>query len=174
MTSDQYSAVFAEFESLPKSDSATIKKERVEILGPLRSLKLASFKKYREKQKETLNWFLDKASWQSQIEKEYLAESTGCKVPTCPHSKCTGSLEKPEDRDFHLHDVHCSEPWKPKSGVERRRSYQEMKKNGESEEQPRKRRQSNTLQPWTFEFAEQNSLFGESNFPLAPALTLLP
>ncbi|KAH7882797.1 hypothetical protein F5I97DRAFT_1786524, partial [Phlebopus sp. FC_14] len=59
-----------------------------------------------------LQRFLDKASWQSYIEKEHFAESTGCKVPTCTHPKCTVSFEKPEDRDFHLHDVHCWEPKK--------------------------------------------------------------
>ncbi len=52
VTGDQYSAVFAESESLPDSDDATIKKERAEILGRLRGLKLAALKKYREKQKE--------------------------------------------------------------------------------------------------------------------------
>jgi hypothetical protein len=52
VTGDQYSAVFAELESLPDSDDATIKKERAEILGRLRGLKLAALKKYREKQKE--------------------------------------------------------------------------------------------------------------------------
>lgn len=54
-----------------------------------------------------LQRFLDKPSWQSHIEKEHLAESTGCMVPTFLHPKCTGLFEKPEDRDFHLHDVHC-------------------------------------------------------------------
>lgn len=87
-----------------------------------------------------LQRFLDKASWQSHIEKEHLAESTGCKAPTCPHPKCTGSFEKPEDRDFHLHDVHCWEPRKPKSGVKRRRSCQEEEKSGESEDKPHKHR----------------------------------
>lgn len=52
VTGDQYSAVFAELESLPDSDDATIKKERAEILGRLRGLKLAALKTYREKQKE--------------------------------------------------------------------------------------------------------------------------
>jgi hypothetical protein len=52
VTGDQYSAVFAELESLPDSDDATIKKERAEILGRLRGLKLAALKEYREKQKE--------------------------------------------------------------------------------------------------------------------------
>ncbi|KIJ16711.1 hypothetical protein PAXINDRAFT_131523, partial [Paxillus involutus ATCC 200175] len=57
-----------------------------------------------------LQRFLDKASWQSHIEKEHLAESTGCRTPTCPHPRCTCSFETPEDRDFHLHHVHCWEP----------------------------------------------------------------
>jgi hypothetical protein len=52
VTGDEYSAVYAELESLPDSDSATIKKERAEILGRLRGLKLAALKQYREKQKE--------------------------------------------------------------------------------------------------------------------------
>ncbi|KAG8875499.1 hypothetical protein FRB97_005060 [Tulasnella sp. 331] len=38
-------------ESLPDSEDATIKKERAEILGRLRGLKLAALKQYREKQK---------------------------------------------------------------------------------------------------------------------------
>jgi hypothetical protein len=124
-----------------------------------------------------LQRFLDKASWQSHIEKEHLAESTGCKAPTCPHPKCTGSFEKPEDRDFHLHDVHCWEPRKPKSGVKRRRSCQEEEKSGESKDKPRKCRRGTVRipRPGTFELAEQNSnsLFGESNFRLAPASTLI-
>jgi len=52
VTGDQNSAVFAELESLPDSDDATIKKERTKILGRLRGLKLAALKEYREKQKE--------------------------------------------------------------------------------------------------------------------------
>jgi hypothetical protein len=50
VTSDQYLAVFAELERLPNSDSATIKRERAEILGRLRGLNLAALKKYHEKQ----------------------------------------------------------------------------------------------------------------------------
>lgn len=51
VTGAQFSAVFAELESLPDSDDATIKKERADILGRLRGLKLAALKEYREKQK---------------------------------------------------------------------------------------------------------------------------
>lgn len=121
-----------------------------------------------------LQQFLNKASWQSHIEKEHLTESTGCKVPTCPHPKCTDdSFEKPEDRDFHLHDVHCWEPRKPKAGVKHRRSCQEKEEGGEeeSEEKPPKRRRGTVrriARPGTFVFVEQNSLFGESRFYLAP------
>ncbi|THH27758.1 hypothetical protein EUX98_g6434 [Antrodiella citrinella] len=52
VTSDKYSAVFADLESLPDSDDATTKKERAEILGRLRGLKLAALKAYHENQKE--------------------------------------------------------------------------------------------------------------------------
>ena len=52
VTSGQYSAVFAELESLPDSDTATIKKEQADILSRLRGLELAALKQYREKQKE--------------------------------------------------------------------------------------------------------------------------
>ena len=44
VTGEEYSTVFAELENLPDSDSATVKKERAEILGRLRSLKLAALK----------------------------------------------------------------------------------------------------------------------------------
>lgn len=44
---EQYSATFAELESLPDSDDAAIKKERAKILGRRRGPE-----KYREKQKE--------------------------------------------------------------------------------------------------------------------------
>jgi len=52
VTGSQYSAVFAESESLPDSDSAIIKKEQAEIQGFLRGLELAALKQYRETQKE--------------------------------------------------------------------------------------------------------------------------
>ncbi|KAI0254470.1 hypothetical protein BJV78DRAFT_1280066 [Lactifluus subvellereus] len=52
VTSDEYSSILVELENLPDSDDATIKKERSEILGRLRGLKLAAPKKYREEQKE--------------------------------------------------------------------------------------------------------------------------
>ncbi|KAI0252072.1 hypothetical protein BJV78DRAFT_1282060 [Lactifluus subvellereus] len=288
------SAVFAELESLPDSDDGTIKKERAEILGRLRGLKLAALKKYREKQKETPQQqtaktaktkdvghyripffrirhlmpvrqrlseslftiaairskagrvvlkdlielyrsefevearpglelknchcavpkrplvhepgrleaplreppdeprystpsyatpilslrlrFLDKASWQFHIEKEHLAESTGCKVPTCLHPKCSYPFEKPEDRDFHLHDVHCWEPRKLKAGVKRRRSCQEKEEESEeeSEEKPPKRRRDTIrriARPGTFVFVEQNSLFGSSPSPSSTSTT---
>ncbi len=52
VTSEEYSAIRADLENLPDSDDATIKKERVEILGRLRGLKRTALKKYREQQKE--------------------------------------------------------------------------------------------------------------------------
>lgn len=52
VTSDDYSAILVELESLPDSDDATIKKERSELLGRLRGLKLSALKKYREQQRE--------------------------------------------------------------------------------------------------------------------------
>ena len=52
VTGDEYSAILVELESLPDSDDAIIKKERSELLGRLRGLKLSTLKKYREQQRE--------------------------------------------------------------------------------------------------------------------------
>ncbi|KAF8875965.1 hypothetical protein CPB84DRAFT_1796239 [Gymnopilus junonius] len=120
--------------------------------------------------------FLDKASWQSHIEKEHLAESTGAKVPTCPHPKCAERFKNPKDRDFHLHDVHCWEPRKPKAGVKRRRSCREKEEESDdSEETPPKRRRGTVRRkapPGTFVFVEQNTLFKSSPSPSSTLTTL--
>ena len=120
-----------------------------------------------------LQRFLHKTSWQSHIEKEHLAELTGCEVLTCPHPKCTGSFDTQENRVFHLHDVHCWEPRKPKSGIKRGRSCQKGERSGDSKKRPHKRRRVTLPRPGTFEFVEQSGLFGESKFRLVPALTLM-
>ncbi|KAI0027715.1 hypothetical protein K488DRAFT_90536 [Vararia minispora EC-137] len=120
--------------------------------------------------------FLEKASWQSHIEKEHLAESTSAKVPTCPHPKCTERFKNPEDRDFHLHDVHCWEPRKPKAGVKRRRSCREKEEEGDdSEETPPKCRRGTVRRkapPGAFVFVEQNTLFECSPSPSSTLTTL--
>jgi len=42
-------------------------------------------------------------------------------------------FEKPKDRDFHLHDIHCWEPRKLKAGVKHHCSCQEKEEGGEEE-----------------------------------------
>jgi len=116
--------------------------------------------------------FLDKASWQSLIVDNHLAESTNCKVPTCPHPRCSDSFKTFENRDFHFQDVHCWTPVKPKTGVKRRRSCPEKAEEDrleENEEKPRKRRCGTVrriARPGEFVFVEQNGLFGKLGFGL--------
>ncbi|KIJ09301.1 hypothetical protein PAXINDRAFT_157922 [Paxillus involutus ATCC 200175] len=75
--------------------------------------------------------FLSRAQWQTHIEK-HLAESNGCKLPTCPHPRCTEAFKSSEELDFHLQDVHC---WIPRDSTKLRAAVKRSRSE-EDEEKP--------------------------------------